>query len=86
MSTPNKAKHGNQGTGAGVWIELVTYGVGMLVGAQIAGLRIRQFLRKMRLRSPLLQWQSFWWIPALFAAAVLLLFIALFREKEKNQR
>jgi nucleoside transporter len=64
-------------------IVFVTYGVGMLVGAQIAGAVYNGFLKDAKSLT-LQQWQSFWWIPAIFAAAVLLLFIALFREKKKT--
>ena len=59
-------------------IVFVTYGVGMLVGAQIAGMVYNSFLKDAKSLT-LEQWQSFWWIPAIFAAGVLLLFIALFR-------
>ncbi len=64
-------------------ILFVTYGVGMLVGAQIAGLVYDGFL-KTAPSLTLPQWQQFWWIPAIFAAAVLLLFIVSFRERRKT--
>lgn len=62
-------------------IVFVTYGVGMLVGAQIAGIAYNAFLGSSQSLS-LEQWQQFWWIPAAFAGVVLLLFIALFREQK----
>jgi MFS family permease len=65
-------------------IVFVTYGVGMLVGAQIAGIVYDGFLKDSTALT-LQQWQSFWWIPAIFAAAVLILFIALFRGKKKAE-
>ncbi len=64
-------------------IVFVTYGVGMLVGAQIAGWVYNGFLKDADALT-LQQWQSFWWIPAMFAAAVLVLFIALFHDKKKT--
>jgi len=65
-------------------IVFVTYGVGMLVGAQIAGWVYNGFLKDADALT-LQQWQSFWWIPAMFAGAVLVLFIALFHEKKKAE-
>jgi nucleoside transporter len=65
-------------------IVFVTYGIGMLVGAQIAGWVYNGFLKDADALT-LQQWQSFWWIPAIFAAIVLVLFIALFREKKKAE-
>ncbi|MEX2153617.1 MAG: MFS transporter [Gemmatimonadaceae bacterium] len=62
---------------------LVTYGVGMLIGAQVAGNVYNRFLAGAT-RLTLEQWSSFWLFPAAFAAAVLLLFALLFREKEKT--
>jgi nucleoside transporter len=63
-------------------IVFVTYGIGMLVGAQIAGAVYDGFLKDSAALT-LQQWQSFWWIPAAFAAVVLVLFIVSFREKKK---
>src|SRR5207247_10940348 len=63
---------------AQVFLVLVTYGVGMLSGAQVAGNVYNRFLggaASLALR----RWPSFWVLPAGFAAVVLLLFAALFR-------
>ncbi|WP_423146735.1 nucleoside permease [Rubrolithibacter danxiaensis] len=62
-------------------IILVTYGVGMLVGAQIAGEVYNSFLGSAQSLT-LNQWYNFWWIPAGFAGIVLVLFIILFRDKK----
>jgi nucleoside transporter len=63
-------------------IIFVTYGVGMLVGAQIAGRVYDNFLGNATSLS-LPQWRSFWWIPAGFSLVVLFLFIIFFRENKK---
>jgi nucleoside transporter len=60
----------------------ITYGVGMLIGTQIAGELYNSFLEDSASLS-LLQWQHFWWIPASFAGGVLLFFTAAFNEKIK---
>lgn len=62
-------------------IVFVTYGVGMLVGAWIAGMVYDGFLKDAPALT-LQQWQSFWWLPAAFAALVLLFFVASFRERK----
>ena len=60
------------------FLVLVTYGVGMLIGAQIAGNVYDRFLAgATALTLPL--WRSFWTLPAVFAAAVLLFFALSFR-------
>lgn len=61
-------------------IVFVTYGVGMLVGAQIAGAVYNNYLGSSKALT-FSQWQSFWWLPAGFAAIVLLFFIVTFKEK-----
>ena len=63
------------------FLVLVTYGVGMCIGAQVAGNVFNRFLGG----APALtldQWQSFWWLPAGFAAVVMVLFALFFREQE----
>ncbi|HEX6431769.1 MAG TPA: nucleoside permease [Niastella sp.] len=64
-------------------IVFVTYGIGMLVGAQTAGMVYNKFLGSASALT-LPQWQSFWWLPAGFAAAVLLFFIVTFKEKKNT--
>ena len=66
------------------FLVLVTYGVGMLIGAQIAGNVYNRFLAGAQSLT-LDQWSRFWLLPAAFAAAVLLLFALFFREKESAQ-
>jgi nucleoside transporter len=59
---------------------LVTYGVGMLIGAQIAGNVYNRFLGSAT-NLTLPQWNRFWWIPAAFAAAVTLFFTLAFYDR-----
>ncbi|HYL20586.1 MAG TPA: MFS transporter [Gemmatimonadales bacterium] len=62
------------------FLVLVTYGVGMLIGAQVAGNVYDKFLGGAA-SLPLERWPSFWVLPAGFAAVVLILFAALFRPR-----
>jgi nucleoside transporter len=59
---------------------LVTYGVGMLIGAQIAGNVYNRFLAGAPALT-LAQWNRFWWLPAAFAAAVTLFFTLAFHDR-----
>jgi len=61
-------------------IVLLTYGIGMLIGAQIAGLTYNSFLGSAAALS-LDQWHDFWWIPAGFAGLILIFFVTLFNDK-----
>src|SRR5437899_10322068 len=60
------------------FLVLVTYGIGMLIGAQVAGNVYKRLLGGAA-GLTLERWPSCWVLPAGFAAAVLLLFAALFR-------
>ena len=60
------------------FLVLVTYGVGMLIGAQVAGNVYNRFLGGAAHLS-LERWPSFWVLPAGFAAVVLVFFALLFR-------
>ncbi|MBX5438187.1 MAG: MFS transporter [Thermoflavifilum sp.] len=62
-------------------IILVTYGVGMLIGAQIAGAVYNSFLGEAA-KLTLTQWNQFWWIPSLFALVVLIFFVFAFQDKK----
>jgi len=67
------------------FLVLITYGVGMLIGAQIAGNVYNRILDGGTSLS-LEQWQSFWYLPAAFAAVVLVFFIAAFRDRTVDAR
>src|SRR5690242_7387874 len=60
------------------FLVLVTYGIGMLIGAWVSGQVYNRFLGAAA-GLTLQQWLSFWLLPAAFAAVVLVLFAALFR-------
>lgn len=63
------------------FLVLVTYGLGMLIGAQVAGTTYNNFLKNADALTPE-QWQQFWWLPAGFAMVVMLIFGLFFREKK----
>lgn len=58
---------------------LATYGVGMLIGAQIAGKVYNGFLGSSAALNNI-QWQNFWWIPGIFAAVILIFFALTFKD------
>jgi nucleoside transporter len=58
----------------------VTYGVGMLIGAYVAGQVYNRFLGGAK-ELTLDRWQSFWWLPAAFAAVVLVFFALAFNDR-----
>ncbi len=72
----------NRGQAQGLLV-LVTYGIGMLVGAQIAGIVYNKYLGDAAMLSAE-KWADFWWLPAMFAGGVALLFIAFFNEKRSR--
>ncbi len=61
------------------FLVLVTYGVGMLIGAQVAGWLNNLYKGDASVLT-VGAWQSFWWVPALFAAAILIFFAVLFND------
>lgn len=63
---------------------LVTYGLGMFIGAQIAGNVYARFLGSETALNPS-QWQNFWWLPVIFAGAVLVFFGLMFKDKEVEE-
>ena len=63
----------------------VTYGVGMLIGAQVAGNVYNRFLGGVTALT-LDQWRSFWFLPAGFAAVVLVFFGLAFYDREVEAR
>src|SRR6266550_4951490 len=66
------------------FLVLVTYGVGLLIGAQVAGKVYDRFLAGATALT-LPQWRGFWILPAVFAAAVLVFFAAFFKTTANQQ-
>ena len=62
------------------FLVFVTYGIGMLIGAQVAGILYNNFLGDAAALTPD-QWASFWYIPVAFAGAILLFFILTFNDE-----
>lgn len=61
------------------FIILATYGLGMLIGSQVAGYLFNNIITG----SSLGEWQNFWVIPAVFAAAVMLFFGIMFKNTKR---
>jgi len=59
---------------------LVTYGLGMLIGAQVAGTLFNAFLGGADTLT-LGQWQQFWFVPAAFAGVIIVGFALLFNDR-----
>jgi nucleoside transporter len=66
-------------------IVLLTYGIGMLIGAQLAGTTFNYFLGDQATLT-LDQWYQFWWVPAIFAAVVMVFFMFTFNDKEAEEQ
>lgn len=64
-------------------IVLVTYGLGLGIGAQIVG-RLRNEIIELTSVNVLQQFQTFWLMPAAFAAGIMLMFAFLFNEKRQS--
>lgn len=62
------------------FLVLVTYGVGLLIGAQIAGWLFNSLLQGADALT-LTQWKEFWIYPAGFALVIMLFFAATFNDK-----
>jgi len=61
------------------FLVLVTYGLGMFVGAQVAGSLFNGFLGDASMLTPE-RWKEFWLVPAAFALAVMVVFLLTFRD------
>ncbi|MEM1411285.1 MAG: nucleoside permease [Pseudomonadota bacterium] len=64
------------------FLVLVTYGVGMFIGAQIAGQVFNRYLGG-NAALALETWAEFWYLPAWFALGVLVFFLIAFRDDSK---
>lgn len=62
-------------------IILATYGIGMLVGTQVAGYIFNLYMGDQAQMS-LESWQAFWRLPALFALVVMIFFLLFFKDEK----
>jgi nucleoside transporter len=67
------------------FLVLMTYGAGMLIGAQISGW-LHNSIVTLTGAEALGQWQTFWVVPSVFAAAVMIMFAIFFKESGQLQR
>ena len=63
-------------------IVMFTYGIGMLLGSQISGALYNQLVAGQTVPQA---WVTFWWIPAVAAAVIALIFLFSFQYREKEQ-
>jgi MFS family permease len=66
------------------FLVLVTYGFGMLIGAQISG-KVFNTVVNGSGAEVFNQWQFFWMLPAIFAGIVLIFFTFMFNEKKLSK-
>jgi MFS family permease len=57
-------------------ITMATYGIGMWIGTLLSG-----YVKDYFTANQIVQWKAVWMVPAGIAAAVLIIFILLFRDK-----
>lgn len=62
-------------------IFMVTYGFGMLIGAQVAGWLYNGFLSEGANSLTRQQFEDFWWVPAIFSILIAIFFAITFRDK-----
>ncbi|MFQ5571729.1 MAG: MFS transporter [Rhodothermales bacterium] len=60
------------------FLVLMTYGLGMFIGAWVSGVVFNAIVTD---PSELGQWQTFWYIPAAFAGVILLFFVMTFKDR-----
>jgi nucleoside transporter len=81
----DKAAPESQRASAQGFITLITYGLGMLIGAWVSGLIVKTFEVESATGAISRQWQTIWLIPAIMAALIILLFSVLFKDESAEQ-
>ena len=64
-------------------VVLFTYGIGMLLGSQVSGALYNRLFDNGTLNAPEI-WATFWWIPAVAAAIIAVIFLFSFKYKEER--
>ncbi|MGN6617648.1 MAG: MFS transporter, partial [Ilyomonas sp.] len=60
-------------------ITMATYGIGMWIGTLLSG-----YVKDIYTVNNVAEWRSIWMVPAIIAAAVLVLFLLFFRDNQKS--
>ena len=72
------------------FIALITYGIGLLIGAKLSGQVVKHFTTETSTAEGVIEsvlaWQQIWLVPAILAGAILVLFALLFRDDEKSEK
>lgn len=66
------------------FLALMTLGVGMVIGGNISGYVVERYASQIDAETVVHQWQQIWLIPAVMAAAVMIGFALLFRDKVQS--
>jgi nucleoside transporter len=67
------------------FIAFITYGVGMVIGANLSGEVVAHFtVAGTADVAQIIQWQQIWLVPALIAGVILILFASLFKENQSD--
>ena len=82
--TDRKAPYAYRGAAQGL-ITLITYGVGMLVGAWLSGLVVDKYSSVLPDGSAAHNWRAIWLVASGLSAVVLLLFLAVFKDDEEDE-
>ena len=72
-----KSSEANRGQAQGLLV-LITYGVGMLIGAQVSGWVFNAMVPD---PAVLPDWQTFWFVPAAFGGVILVIFGLAFKDE-----
>lgn len=64
-------------------IVMFTYGIGMLLGSQISGMLYNRLVNRGG-EVTVASWPEFWWIPAVAAAVIAIIFMLTFRYNEQD--
>lgn len=66
------------------FITVVTYGLGMLIGSWASGIVVDHYTQTQGTET-IHVWKSIWWVPAIMAAGVTVLFALLFKDRQMDR-
>ena len=66
-------------------ITFITYGAGMFVGSWLSGAIVEHYSTTLASGAVVYQWRSIWLFPAVMSGVILLLFLATFNDREREE-